>query len=163
LKLRAGLATAPAVPSAAAGEQLPPRMTFHTVWPNLDADQEPAMIPVTRLLADAGYPLLSDGPQAQSPLLASRNPELTGPAGQRGREGLLAAWLSLHHRVGPAGVRQTKEAAEEYATLGYRVAELLGKSGEQADRVLAARIRAELDQLGTDPPGGAGSVSDVLF
>lgn len=142
LALRDGPAPVPPPPPA-----LPPRLTYATVWNNVEPADEPIADPAERFLSASAAGLLIDSTEGRAPFLYPRGHELQQRAEESGRERLLAAWHYLHYRVGPDRLRQSKERAEAYAGMGWLVAARLEESADAADRRLAAWIKSQIQDF----------------
>jgi hypothetical protein len=132
---------------------LAPGFTYRTVWGAIDPRAEAVTDSVVEFLRQAGSPLLIDQTEGRSPFIYPANHELSRITERTGRERLVAAWLYLHHRLGPAQLRTDREQAEAYNSLGTTVAEILINSPESNDRSFGHWIRTQLQEFGL---GGAG-------
>jgi tetratricopeptide (TPR) repeat protein len=114
------------------------------VWHHIDPGAEPAATPADRFLHEAATAFLIDPSEGRSPFLYPRTHELTRLAEESGREQLLAAWLYLHHRVGPDRLRQLPEAAKRYVDMGLEVVSRLVITNQQVDREQANQIEDQV-------------------
>jgi hypothetical protein len=126
---------------------LPPRFTYQAVWNMIDPRGEPVSDPVEQFLRHHADPLLIDPTEGRAPFVYPKNHDLTRKSEESGRERLLAAWLYLHHRIGPERLRVETERAECYCNLGWQVLSLLRDCQEPADQAQAAWIESQLKEF----------------